>query len=113
PPRGRIHECEARGSSDRAWGDVPSSDDAEHFAADTGGARLAIGHHALRRRHDRDAEAVHHRRDVVLAFVDAKAGLRHALDLLDDRAPRVIAERDLELGLARLVAADLEAVDVA
>src|SRR5690242_5467870 len=81
-----------------------SGDDAEHFAADTGGARLAIGHHALRSRHDGDAEAVHHARDVVLALVDAKAGLRHALDLLDDRTPGVVAQRDLQQRLARLLA---------
>src|SRR5437867_6677064 len=44
-----------------------SGDDAEHFAADAGGARLAVRHHALRRRDDGDAEPVHHARNVVLA----------------------------------------------
>ena len=83
------------------------------FAADAGRARLAIGHHAVRRRHDGDAEAVHHARNVVLALVDAQAGLRDALDLLDDRPPGVVAQRDLELRLARFLAGNLEAFDVA
>src|SRR5512134_1506057 len=34
-------------------------DDAEHFAADAGGARLAVGHHAARGGDDRHAQAVH------------------------------------------------------
>src|SRR5690349_9074907 len=88
-------------------------DDADDFAADTRRARLAIGHHAMRRRHDRDAEAVHHARNVVFALVDPQSGLRDALDALDDRLPRVVAERDLELRLARFLAGDLEALDVA
>src|SRR3954471_2757019 len=40
---------------------VPSLRDvAEDFAADAGGAGLAVRHHALRRGHDRDAHAVLH-----------------------------------------------------
>src|SRR5450755_875267 len=49
----------------------PSRDDAQHFAADTGGACLAIGHDAVRGRDDGDSQSVHHPRDIVLAFVDA------------------------------------------
>src|SRR5215207_1494651 len=57
---------------------------AEHFAADAGLARLAVGHDALRRGDDGHAEAVHHVRDVVAALVDAQARTAHALDVLDD-----------------------------
>src|SRR5437763_92851 len=45
-------------------------DDAKDFAADATCARLAVGHHAARRRHDGDAEPVHHAWNVVLALVD-------------------------------------------
>src|ERR1700686_2856915 len=58
----------------------PSRDDAQDFAADAGGARLAIGHDAMRGRHNGDAQPVHHPRDIVLSLVDAQSGLRHALD---------------------------------
>src|SRR6185312_1255929 len=86
--------------------------DAQDFAAHARGARRAVGHHAARRRDDRDAEAVHDARNVVLALVDAKTGLAHALDLLDHRTAGVVAQRDLEHRLL-LFAADLVAVDVA
>src|SRR6266496_3209057 len=89
-----------------------SGDDAKNFAPDTGGARLAVGHHAARRRDDRDAEPVHHPRNVVLALVDAQPRLRHALDPFDHRPACVILERNLEHGL-HFLARDLEAVDVA
>src|SRR6185312_238070 len=82
---------------DIAW--LLSGNDAKHFAADAGRARLAIGHHTVRRRYDGDSQPVHHARNVVLALVDAQAGLRHALDLLDHRPPAVILERYLELRL--------------
>src|SRR3972149_9470505 len=35
-------------------------DDAEHFATNTGGPRLAVGHHPPGGGHDRHAPAVHH-----------------------------------------------------
>src|SRR5580765_8373825 len=47
-----------------------SGDDADHFAADAVGAGLAVGHDPARGREDRDAQAVHHLRDVVAALVD-------------------------------------------
>src|ERR1043166_397844 len=90
----------------------PSGDDADDFAAHAGRARLAIGHHAARSRDDRDPEAVHHPRYLVLVLVDAKPGLRYALDLLDDRTSRVILERDLELR-AGLLARHAEVLDIA
>src|SRR5437867_12602653 len=37
-----------------------SGDDADHFAADAGRARLAVGHQAVRGRDDGDAQPVHH-----------------------------------------------------
>src|SRR4029079_18393141 len=55
---------------------LSSGDDAEHFAALAGAARLALGHHALRRRDDRDAEAAQHFRQLVLAAVVAQARAR-------------------------------------
>src|SRR4051812_27143571 len=85
---------------------------AEDFAADAACARLAVGHHALRRGHDRDAHPVLHLGDVVAALVDAQAGAAHALDALDHRAAGVVLERDLELALVAVLL-DLEAVDVA
>src|SRR5690242_19254624 len=93
----------------RDIGSLSSGDDAEHFAADARRARLAIGHDALRCRYDRDAEAVHHARNVVLALVDAKTGLGYPLDLLDHRPAGVIAQRDLEQRLPRLLVRHLEA----
>ena len=45
------------------------SDVAEDFAADAGCARLAVGHHALGRRHDCHAQAIHDHRNVVSAPV--------------------------------------------
>src|SRR5262249_34575967 len=86
--------------------------DAEHFAADAGLAGAAVGHHALGRGHDRDAETVHDARDVVAALVDAQAGARDALDLLDHGLAGVVLEADLDEGLALLVA-ECEVLDVA
>src|SRR4029079_10255520 len=48
---------------------LSSGHDAENLAADAGRARLAIGHHAVRGRQDRDPEAVHDPRDVVAVLV--------------------------------------------
>src|SRR4051812_19534893 len=66
--------------------------DAEDFAADAGLAGAAVRHHALRRGEDGHAETVHHARNVVAALVDAKAGARDALDLLDHRLAGVVLE---------------------
>src|ERR1700720_3672441 len=75
----------------------PSRDDAQHFAADAGGARLAIGHDAVRGRDDGNSQSVHHPRDVILAFVDAQARLRHALDFFDHRPADLVLQRDRQL----------------
>src|SRR6266404_833278 len=63
----------------------PSRDDAQHFTTDAGGARLAIGHDAVRGRDNGDSQPVHDPRDIVLALIDAQARLRHALDFFDHR----------------------------
>src|SRR5690606_26180183 len=89
-----------------------SGDVAQHFATDTGRARLAVGHHTLGGGDDRDAEAVLHLRDRGAALVDTQARAAHALDALDDRTARVVFQRDLEFALAGF-GLDLEAVDVA
>src|SRR5947207_7100081 len=88
-----------------------SDDDAEHFAADAGVARLAVGHDAARGRHDRNPQAVHDARNVVLGLVDAQPRTRHALDLLDHGLAGVVLEADLDHGLA-LVFANGEILDV-
>src|SRR5450631_726408 len=75
---------------------LPSGNDAQHFATDTGGARLAIGHDAVRRRDNGDPQPVHHAGDVLLALVDPQPRLGDALDLLDHRPARVVLERDVE-----------------
>src|SRR5712691_2917086 len=86
-------------------------DDAEHFAANTGGARLAIGHDALGGGDDGDAESVHDARQLVAPLVHAQSRGGHALDFLDHGLVRVVLQADLELRLAFLLA-DGEAVDV-
>jgi hypothetical protein len=80
---------------------LPLGHVAEDFAADAGLARLAVGHHALGRGDDGHAQAVHDLRNGVAALVDAQAGAADTLDALDDRAPGVVLQRDLELGSCR------------
>src|SRR6266571_5615969 len=73
---------------------------ANHFAADTGGARFAVRHDALRGRHDRHAQTVHDGRDFIFALVDAQSGTGHALEALDDGTANVILQTDLQFRLA-------------
>src|SRR5215467_4265820 len=87
-------------------------DDADHFAAHPGGARLAIGHHALGGRDDGDAQAVHDARQVVAPLVHAQAGRGDPLDLLYHWVAGVVLQPYFELRLAFLVA-NRESVDVA
>src|SRR5450631_4240601 len=77
----------------------PSRHDAQDFATDTGCARLAIGHDAMRSRNDRDTQTVHHPRNVVLALVDAQTRLAHAFDLLDHGTSGVVLQSDFQLRL--------------
>src|SRR5512134_2988434 len=91
---------------------LSSGHDAEHFAADAVGPRLAVRHDAPRGRQDRHAQAVHDARDVVPALVDAQAGLGHALDALNHRFAGVVLQADAQL-LVRAVVADREVLDVA
>src|SRR5437773_4171837 len=90
----------------------PLGDVAKDFAADTGLARLAIGHHALRRGDDGHTQTVHHVRDVVAALIDAQPRAADALDVLDYRAAGVVLQRHFELRLRRL-ADHGEALDIA
>src|SRR5262249_48298883 len=87
-------------------------DDADHFATYPGGARLAVGHHALRSGHDGDTETVHDSRQVVAPLVHAQAGRGDAFDLLDHWLAGVVLQPDLELRLAFLLT-NRESVDVA
>src|SRR5262249_49633899 len=74
---------------------TPSPDRADDFAADAALARLPPGHQPLRRRHDGQPQAAHHRRDRVMPAVDTLAGLAHALQPGDERRPLgVVAQRD-------------------
>src|SRR5512139_4324136 len=65
---------------------------------------MAVRHHAARRGHNRDAEAVHDARQVLGTLVDAQAGLADALDALNHRTTCVIFQLELELGLSGLAA---------
>src|SRR6185436_2895947 len=91
---------------------VSSGDDADDFAADAGGARLAIGHHAARGRNDRHAEAVHDLGQAVAVLVDAQAGFGNALEPLDHRAAGVVLEADAQ-NFFCTVLAHREVLDVA
>src|SRR6185369_14653188 len=71
---------------------IASRHDAEHFAALARGARLAVGHHALRRGHDHRPHAAEHLGQFILAAIHTQAGTRHALQAIDDGAALVILE---------------------
>src|SRR5262245_56691671 len=85
--------------------DIPRSSEhrAENFAAHVLLASIVVGHHALRRRKNRDTEAVVHARQRLDGRVDAAPGLRHALDLPDHRLAVEVFELDFELRAAVLV----------
>src|SRR5690606_31193802 len=65
---------------------------ADDFAAGAFLARLLLGHHALRGRHDRDPESARDRRQLADALVDAAAGFAHPDKLLDDGTAVVVLE---------------------
>ena len=73
---------------------------AEHFAAHVPLPGLVIGHHALGRRENGDAETVGHARHGVDGRINAPAGLRDALDRADHRLAVIVLELDRELGPA-------------
>src|ERR1043166_8736702 len=73
---------------------------AQDFAADVGLARVVIGHHALRGRHDGDPEAVVDARQIPDRGVHAAARLRHPRNVADHRRAVEILQLDLELGAA-------------
>src|SRR5574340_255534 len=75
-------------------------DYAQHFAADTIGARFAVGHQTLGRGHDSDTQAVHHLRHIFGALVDTQTRTAYALDLFDHRTAAVILQADFQRGLA-------------
>src|SRR5690606_3674253 len=90
-----------------------SRNDAQHLAAVPFGPRLAIRHHASRRRHDRNSETALHLRQLGGLPVDPKARAAHPLDLLDHRPILVILQANRQVGLPRLRLVDLEARDIA
>src|SRR6516165_4685664 len=89
-----------------------SGDDAQHLTTLAGGARLAVGHHALGRRDDHRAHAAEDLRQLVLATVDAQPRAAHALEAIDDRAALEILQSDGEAWLAT-IGIETEVADVA
>src|SRR3954454_23154772 len=71
-------------------------DPAEDFAAHVRVPRGRVRHDALRRRQDRDPEAVLHRLQVLDRRIDAATRLRDALDLHDDGGAIEVLQLDLE-----------------
>src|SRR3989442_2194509 len=72
-----------------------SPDVADDLAADAGLARIAGAQDTLRRRQDAQADAPHHRGDLVRAGVDASPRPAHHLDPRQDGTPlAVVAQRD-------------------
>src|SRR5690606_6851868 len=95
-----------RGTLATAGGHGPPTlrDVGEDLAADAGAAGLLVGHHALARRDDGDAEAVHHAGQLAGADVAAEAGLRDALEPLDHGpAAALVLEVDAEEALLPVV----------
>src|SRR5581483_8005391 len=86
---------------------MSSRHDAQDFAALADGARLAVRHHAPRRRDDHGTHAAENLRQLVLAAVDAQPRTAHALQTVDDRPALVVLEAD---GQRLLRAIALEAV---
>src|SRR5574343_674430 len=68
---------------------LPLCDVEQHFAADTGSTRFAIGHHTLGGGDDGHAQAIHDLRNGVAALVHTQARTAHALDALDHRTTDV------------------------
>jgi hypothetical protein len=88
-------------------------DVAEHFAPDALPPGILTGHHSLRGREDRDAEATEDARDLLLADVDAEAGFAHAFQTGEDWLlfPRVVQVHAQVLPVPLFV--HLEVLDVA
>src|SRR5689334_12670986 len=69
----------------------------QNLAADLVPLRFAVGHHALARGEDGNAEAIEDTLHFLVALVNAAAGLRVALDMADDPLPiRAILQKDLK-----------------
>src|SRR5262249_32116029 len=85
----------------------------DDFATDVLVATLVVGHHALRRRHDGQSEAVVHARQRLHRGIAPAARLRHAGDLADPRRAVEILQLDVELGAAVLVLDGGIAADIA
>src|SRR5262245_16455941 len=84
---------------------------AEDFSAHVVVARVVIGHDALGRGEDRNAQSIVHPRQRLHRGIDPPSRLRHPRDLADDRRAVEIFQLDLELLAAvrmldRRVAAD-------
>src|SRR4029078_13483368 len=78
---------------------TPLRHEAQDFAADALLARLNVGHDALGRGNDGNAETAEHFGQGVLAAVLAQARARHALQLLDHQLCLRKTQQELALAL--------------
>jgi hypothetical protein len=90
---------------------LPLPDEREELAASLGGARVTVGHHALRRGEDRHAQPIADARDLVALDVPAQSRLRDARQLADHRLVLVVLQVDAQDAVL-LVVQQLEVVDV-
>src|SRR5882672_9580311 len=89
----------------------PLPDQREQLAADTGGARFAVGHQALRRTEDRHPQAVLDARDLARLDVAAQAGRRDALQRANHGRVVVVLEVEPQQPVTPVVQ-DLVILDV-
>src|SRR5574340_646019 len=88
-------------------------DYAQHFTANTIGARFAVGHQTLGSGHNGDTQTVHNLGNIIGTLVNAQSWTADALNFLDHRAAAVILEADFQRSLATLALDDLEAIHIA
>src|SRR5947209_6693437 len=69
------------------WAFASLPDVAQQLAAEPLGAGLAVADDALAGADDGDAQAVEDRAEVLVAAINAAAGLAHPLDAADDALP--------------------------
>src|SRR5580704_4986841 len=93
----------------RDIGSFPLPDAQQDFAADFFAPRLAIGHHAERRRHHLHAQPVRHARHRFRPRIPAQAGAAHPLDSPDDRFALARVAQTHEQLFLRHLAGDLDA----
>src|ERR1035437_8048712 len=86
-------------------------DYAQHFATNTIGTRFAVGHQTLRSGNNRNTQAIHNLRNVIVALVNTQSWTTDALNFFNNRATAVILQADLQSSLTRRSLFDLEAIN--